>query len=86
MKPIKFKESNTILKPQPGTEELVGELHTYRGVSTDNHTLCISCWTMSEEEWEEFNRQKKLWLIVMGITHPPITLTPSSPFTYTKDK
>jgi len=71
MTPVKFKESNLILrKPDSMTDEECSSLEVY----TDGMT-CLSCWRMSFRERFRALLFGRVWLwVVSGSTQPPVAL------------
>ncbi len=83
--PIKFPESNDILKAPTGQEDEVLDLHIHRyTMTTPGIPLCpivMSCWQLSHEELKEIiNNGGKIWFNCFGNTHPPMWLTSINPF------
>lgn len=76
-----FDESTEALsRPADMTEEQCNPLSVWRGPHEDGTPLVISCWKLTQEELEEFNRTGRIWLIVCGHTMPPVALTAIKPF------
>ncbi len=67
MEPIRFRESNQVLMPPAGAGENVLPLH----VMHDGNSV-MSCWELNDEDIEYILEHKKIWLRVMGNTHPPL--------------
>jgi hypothetical protein len=42
--------------------------------------IIISCYKLTEEELEEINRTKRVWLTVISHRMPPVALTGMKPF------
>lgn len=77
MKPINFKQQNTVLeKPENMKDSECSALPTFR-----DGKQCISCWELSEQDLEEINKTKKVYLgVLSGNTQPPVFLTVQTPF------
>lgn len=76
-----FKESNVVLDKPPGmTDDDCYSLSVFRGVNTNGIPIVISCWKLSQEELEEFNKTKRIYLMVCGQSMPPVALMAKSPF------
>lgn len=76
MRPIKFSEVNgSLARPDGTTKEECGLLPVYRD---DRET--ISCWMLTEEDLKEILKTRRIWLRVMGQTHPPLHVDALSPF------
>ncbi|MBA3900977.1 MAG: hypothetical protein H0X62_12355 [Bacteroidetes bacterium] len=83
MKPVEFPQQTVKLgKPQDMTDEQcsslpVAQIHpNYDGQPPQQ----ISCWELSPEDLAEVKRTGKVWLNVIGTTHPPVEITAFSPF------
>lgn len=70
MKPIKFKESNTIMKGPEGSD--IGDLPVYR-----DETVCISKWKLDKEEMKNIiDNGGYLYLTIQaGGQQPPVSLS-----------
>lgn len=77
-----FDEDNTVLNPPPNmTLDECDPLSVFRGVNEFGFPVVISCWKMeSLREREEFLRTGRIWLIVNGLTMPPVALVGEKPF------
>lgn len=76
-----FDEENGIASKPPsmGADECAA-LSIFSGFNTDGVPVVISCWKITKEELEEFNRTGRIWLIVCGKSMPPVALTAVNPF------
>lgn len=74
MVPTAFDEKTTVLDAPDGVP-----LSITRGVINDTPVM-VSCWKMTQEELEEFQRTGRIWLIVRGQIHPQVLLTAQKPF------
>ena len=41
--------------------------------------VVVSCWKMTAEELAEINRTGRVWLVVWGVTQPPVSLCGEKP-------
>lgn len=81
MVPCSFAESNLVLgKPPEMTHDECEPLSVCFTQSDDGHPLLISCWKITSEEIEEFQRTGRIWLYIFGAGMPPVALTANSPF------
>lgn len=80
MNPIKTDSTNLILKAPAGMENCI-DLPATRIVYGDGLTGIESCWTLSPEELEEVKRTGCVYLVVVGRTQPPVSLSPYSSLT-----
>lgn len=79
-----FDEENAVLDPPPGVSPAdVAVLSVYRGEMQDGRPVVISCWKPSAEEWEEMRQTGRVWLLILGGTMQPATLTGHNPFVRT---
>lgn len=83
MKPVGFKESNTILYAgdNPETDQLPIARSTHPLVEDGKMPFCISCWKLTPEELERIQETGVVYLAVMGMTQPPVLVMVSNPFT-----
>lgn len=79
MVPVAFAESNKVLSPPPGLEEDCEALSVFSGTLGGDPCL-IACFKLTEAEFEEVNRTKRVWVGIRGSTLPPVFLTGCSPF------
>jgi hypothetical protein len=85
MKPINFKQQTNVLqKPENMTDEECAPLPA-AVISLNTGPIIISCWEPSIEELEEINKNKKVWLTLFTISHPPVDVSGFNPF-ITNDK
>jgi len=76
-----FDQSNCAIgRPAGMTDEQCSPLSVYRGSYADNTPVVISCWKLTKEEQEEFQRTGRIWLTVLGHTMPPVCLSGQNPF------
>lgn len=76
MKPVKFEGANAKLIA-PGC----GELPV---IQTKDNCL-VSCWEMSEEERNNFEKTGRIWLSVIGLKHPFVCMSVEQPFGMVRD-
>lgn len=70
MNPIKTEDCNCVFSA-PGCGDLPA-------IKTDKSI--VSCWEMTEAEREEFLKTGKIYLLVMGEQHPPVSLYIDRPY------
>jgi hypothetical protein len=76
-----FEESNTVLGPPPGvSENECQSLQIHRMQLPDGSYVVVSCHKVTKEELNEINRTGRVWLMVWGITMPPVYLMGVSPW------
>lgn len=81
MFPSSFDESNHSLdKPREMTHEQCDPLSVYVGRNVENLPVVVSCWKCTPEELAEINRTGRVWLIVHGVTMPPVSVCGEKPF------
>lgn len=81
MIPASFKESSDSLGPPDGmSEEDVGSLSIARIVDSDGNISVVSCWKLTPEELREVFNTGRVWLLVRGLTMPPVAVVAESPF------
>ena len=84
MVPASFDEANVVLsRPPQLTAEQCAPLCILRMQDQDNMVSCTSCWKLTKEELDEINRTGRVWLVVYGITMPPVALSGIKPFEVT---
>lgn len=83
---IDFPEANDVLKAAPGTEAYVSDLPIFRQplpgqqLKPGYMPCVVSCFQLSPQELAEVNRTGRLYLQVLGHTHPPVSISGLSPF------
>jgi hypothetical protein len=76
-----FDEENAVLDAPAGmTPEQCEPLSVWRGNDESGAPVVISCWKPTAEEWEEMRRTGRVWIIVHGLSMPPLVPVGSSPF------
>jgi len=82
MTPVKFPECNVLFGPPKGmTKEQVNALPALAiRPLPPSPTFIISCWEMSDEEFAEFSKTRKLWLAVISSHMAPVNITVTRPF------
>lgn len=70
--PCSFDESNGVLgKPPEMTDDQCSPLSVCH-IMTQSGPAVLSCWKLTGDELEEIIRTKRIWLLVMGRTMPPV--------------
>lgn len=77
MKPIKTKNTNSILRAPEGNNDVI-DLPITRLKYEDGSNAVESCWKLSQEELEHVKETGKVYFVCMGQTHPPILLSTRS--------
>lgn len=77
MKPVKTKNTNSILKAPKDSENVI-DLPITRLKYNDGQNAVESCWELSEDELQKIIETKKIYFVCMGVTHPPILLSTES--------
>lgn len=75
MRPIKFKDSNTVY-----TASRCGDLPAFFGVNVVGTSIIISCWRPNLFERIKFLVTGRIWLCIFGQTQPPVSLSLNCPF------
>lgn len=75
-----FDESNLVIRPAKGSPDNVQPLNVCYVKDEESGAMYLtSCWKLTAEELEEINRTKRIWVIIHGLKHPPITLSGLKP-------
>ena len=81
-KPIKQigknTEANVIL--MPGNSGADGPLVAYKTQDSTGVPCIVSCWQLSWRERMQVLVGGRVWLDVLGHSHPPVMITAKSPF------
>lgn len=77
MKPIKFKQQNTIIS---GGEVEALELPCFQGYDELGFPVIVSFWEVSPKQLETIFETGGIYLTVYGSKTPPISLSETSPF------
>lgn len=86
MIPKNFPEANCVFKKPNGfTDEQCGDLPTFMGTGPDGVAVIISCWALTKEDIEAINQNGVIYLTIVGIGMPPVSLGTENPFKY-KDR
>lgn len=81
MVPTSFPESTHCLsRPIGMTEDQCEPLSVANAVVPDGSQVVISCWKLTTDELREFMQTGRVWLVVVGQTMPPVSLTTINPF------
>lgn len=79
MVPASFDSADKVLGPPPTkTEEEVHSLLVKEVYYANDDLVTWSCWKLTLEELEEFQRTGRIWLGVFG-RMPPVLLTGNKP-------
>jgi hypothetical protein len=85
MQPVDFPfKTHDIGKPVDATDDQCSSLSVYVGIEQNGHEawpVITSCWEPSEGEFQEFLRERKIWLHVYSRQMVPVSLRTSNPFT-----
>lgn len=82
-----FSQSNAALsKPADMPVDECHALSVWRGRQNNGLPIVVSCWKLTQEELEEFQRTGRIWLIVAGVTMPPVSLTAQFPWSEGDDE
>ena len=74
--PVPFPQVNfTYTKPEGMTDQECGSLPCFKG-----ETFTVSCWQLTPRDRLRVLFGGKLWLMLMMDGHPPVCITPESPF------
>lgn len=81
MNVVKFPEVDTIAVADgcfdlPLAQAVSGE---------DQIPTLISCWELSDEELENVIKTRKIWLRILAVRTPPVSLDAFNPFEYYSD-
>lgn len=74
MIPTSFDESDAVLS-KPNDMIDCEPLSIMRGDMEGVGPVVISCWKITREELDEFNRTGRIWVCIPGVTQPPIALS-----------
>jgi hypothetical protein len=81
MEATAFDEENVLLHPPPGVSpEDCTPLPVCRCADPGGAPMLVSCWKLTAEEMAEVNRTARVWLLVRGDAHPPVSLSGNNPF------
>ncbi len=75
MEASSFDEANVALAAPAGMETDCTSLSVFRGVDQKGYPVVVSAWKLTEEEIKDLLAGKRLWLIINGVTMPPVALT-----------
>ncbi len=77
MEATSFEEATRVLDPPKGMDNC--ESICVTDSQFEGHPTVVSCWKLTEEEYQEFLKTKRIWLVVAGTTMPPVILTALKP-------
>ena len=81
MVPTSFDHSNAVLgKPEGWADDECEALSVLRTQTDGGRPVVISCWKLTKDEVDELLRTGRVWLLIMGLTMPPVSLTVERPF------
>lgn len=72
--------NHTLNKPPSMTDEECGSLRVHSGATREGHPVLVSKWVPNDEELEHLKNGDGVYLIVYGISHPPVMVTAIDPF------
>lgn len=76
-----FEESNCVLdKPEDMTHDQCSSLQVWRGKTVDDLPCVVSCWKLTKEEIEVFQKTGRIWAMVVGETMSPLSLMAKYPW------
>lgn len=78
---LTFDEANCIMKAPESMPDCM-DLKTWRGNQQDGTPVVISKFQPSKEDLEELNRGGSIYLYVIGVSMPPVSLQTENPFYY----
>ena len=84
MLPIEFPEKNfTFTKPSSMSDEECSSLDVWKGKDSDGAPLIYSHWVFNKEELDAIKEGKitGVWLAIVGVGMPPVSLQTENPFT-----
>lgn len=82
MTPIRFKESNVVMKrPLSMSEEQCFDVHAFQ-----NGEQVITAWRPTPEELVKINLGEPIWLCLIGPTMQPALVTADYPFVETESQ
>lgn len=74
MKPVEFKERNTVFLPAEGEEANVGNMPALVHGIAEGQAV-TSCWDVSDEELEDIIKTKRVYMTVLGRPAPAFLST-----------
>lgn len=84
--PCSFAESNNVLSIKEDSPiQGIEPLSVFQGPLTNDIPVTISCWKLSQEELDEINRTKRVWVIVLGLTTFPLMIDGIAPKFYERN-
>lgn len=76
-----FEESNIVFdKPDSMTYEECSAASAWMGPTEDGNIVTITCWKMTQEELEEFQKTGRIWVYHWGPSLQPHSLGTRNPF------
>lgn len=82
MEASNFDQSNITMEPPDGVScDEVMPISAFMGENASGQRVTITCWKITKEELEELHRNGgRVWLTILGLGMPPVTLTTENPF------
>lgn len=80
MKPVKFKEAQTLLSAPEGWEDSIKPLWTATSRLSNGQKMMTSCWQPSWKDRIRVLMGWPVWHHTLGDEHPPIEVTTDLPF------
>jgi hypothetical protein len=83
-----FDEENAVLDPPAGmTNDQCESLSVWRGrLEKSGLPAVVSCWKITDKEWEQMRQTGRIWVMVLGETMPPLIPLGKNPFTNDPDE
>lgn len=67
MQPVSFEESNCVYENVGGISINDIEVSAaFQGHTNDGIPIVVTCWKMTKEELEEFQRTGRIWVLTLG--------------------
>jgi len=71
MQPVSFEESNCTYENNGGISiNGIDVASAFQGHTKDDIPIVVTCWKMTEEELEEFQRTGRIWVLTLGHVIP----------------
>lgn len=79
MKPVEYEHANDVLLPPVYMPNVIS-LPVAKMIYADGVKGVESCWELSEEELQDIIKTRRVYLVVLSHTHPPVILNAKSEF------
>ena len=79
-----FPQANVVLRaptPEDAAAGTVYDLHVHRYRDLDGQPHVLSKWRLNDQELAEVVRTGCVWFSCWGVTHPPMWISGTDPFT-----